>query len=472
MYSGMKLLDQKANFSADFGFVFRSSAIFAVFPEAKLTISVFDYWRIKNDLTVSIVASCRDLAGNLLGRVPLDFNGAVINFTPPIDAGSVEIEAFSNVNLRIPYAAVMGIYETPVSVSMVHSYARNHSASEIEDGRAILEVREACIGVKADPRVETAAVFHNGSVALPAQVGTVIITNKSGVDRTWQFDIPSMAPYETVEFDFATIAPGVLEHLVGCDGWAALHFANRSSFPRMLVRWRHRETGELQITHSNFDYTEYATNTLESDEVGYMSAPSFTSDIAQSDIVIYPHCTRGIYSVDTTEGVSQTSGGLVIPFDPAHGERLTVEREDGPLPARLVTALRGQADMRALPFECSIGIFHGERPPKRFHWGVVSGRMPTSLLIQKFPELYGTPEGVEISFALYQAMADRALQSKMSFATLDDIPSELPLETLFPNASSLLGDEPGYVTMFSQWGGLFLLTAIRHGRSMTIEHSF
>lgn len=472
MHSDMKLLDQKTNFSADFGFVFRSSAIFAVFPDAKLTISVLDYWRIKNDLAVSLVASCRDLSGNLLGRVPLEFDGAVINFTPPIEEGSVEIEAFCNKNLRIPYAAVMGIYETPVSISMVHSYARNHSASEIEDGRAILDVREACIGVKADPRVETAAVFHNGSVPLPAQVGTVIITSESGTDRSWRFDIPAMAPYETVEFDFATIAPGVTEHLAGRDGWAALHFANRSSFPRMLVRWRHRDTGELQVTHSNFDYSEYATNTLASDEVGYMSAPSFTSDIVQSDVVIYPHCTRGTYSVDTTDGVSQTSGGLIVPFDPARGERLTVAREDGPMPARLVTALRGQADERALPFECSIGVFHGERPPKRFHWGVVSGRLSTSLLIQKFPELYGTPGDIEISFALYSSPDDRVAHATLSFTSLEDVPSELSLEALFPEARSLLGDDPGYVTLFCPWGGLFLLTAIRQGRSMTVEHSF
>ena len=43
---------------------------------------------------------------------------------------SIEVEAFSNENLKIPYAAVMAIYETEKSISMVHSYSRNHSLIE------------------------------------------------------------------------------------------------------------------------------------------------------------------------------------------------------------------------------------------------------------------------------------------------------------------------------------------------------
>ncbi len=468
----MKSLDQRANFAADFGLVFRSSAIFAVFPEARLTISLLDYWRIKNDLSVSIVASCRDLAGNLLGRMPLDFSGAIINFTPPFQEGSVEVEAFCNKNLRIPYAAIMGVYETPVSVSMVHSYARDHSPSEIEDGRAILDVREACIGLNADPRVETTVTFHNGSVELAAQVGVVIITNRRGEDRVWSFNIPAIAPYESMVFDFAAIAPEFADHLAGNDGWAALQFANRSSFPRMLVRWRHRDTGEIQVTHSNFDYSEYATNTLGDEDVGFMSAPRFSNEVVQSDVVIYPRCAQGTYTVARADGLSRTGGGLVVPFDAAQGDKLTIEREDGPMPSRLVTALRGQADARALPFETSIGIFHAGRPPKRFHWAVVSARLPTSLLIQRFPEIYGEPDEIEISFALYGSGMNKVVHSSRSFAALEDVPSELMLDSLFPDARLILGDDPGYVTMFCQWGGFFLLTAMRQGGSMTVEHSF
>ena len=130
------LIDQNKNYSAQFGSIFRSSAIFYVPNQIKTTITVSNYWDFKNNLEVGLLFSVRDMEGNLIERRERYFeNGLVINEdTWPISEGSVEVEAFGSRNLKIPYAAVMGVYEAENSITMVHSYGRNHNLIELEDG--------------------------------------------------------------------------------------------------------------------------------------------------------------------------------------------------------------------------------------------------------------------------------------------------------------------------------------------------
>src|SRR5687767_12039295 len=126
-----RVISQQANFKADFGHVHRSSAIFhfrqARSPRFRTTISFMNYWPLKRGNQVSVVASLRDLSGKLVQRESLVFTeGQVKNYSPLEGTdfeGSVEVEAFGNSNLVIPYAAIVGIYETAKGVTLVHSYA-------------------------------------------------------------------------------------------------------------------------------------------------------------------------------------------------------------------------------------------------------------------------------------------------------------------------------------------------------------
>lgn len=466
-------LDQKKNYRAEFGFVYRSSAIFAVLPMAVTTISVLNYWKIKNGLDVSLVATCRDLGGSLLSREELDLaSGSVVNFKPPAGTGSVEIEAYCNRNLRIPYAAVMGIYETPNAVTMVHAYARNHSPTEIEDGYAVLEAREACITLRADPDVETIAFFHNGSVPMPAQRATLILSNAGGEEETVSFVLPATKPYETVSFDFERIAPHLRSFLGGKDGWGALQFENYSGFPRMLVRWLNRKTGELQVTHSNFDYSEYETDLLSHSVQAYMQLPAFDRHVKGCQIVIYPRCTPGEYEFAAGSQVLETRGGGHFSASDREGQVVRVTRLDGPLPSRLVTAISACPESSALPFECSLGVLHEERPPKRFHWGVVSARLQSSIFLTAYPQIYGEPEGVELTFKLYGTGNHKAVGATRRYGSIKEMPSRLGLTDLFPDAGEILGDDPGYITVFCEWGGLMVFTSMQKEESLTIEHTF
>src|SRR5262245_26779286 len=124
-------ISQADNFAGNFGEVLRSSAIFYYRRAAdfQTVISFMDYWKAKRGLDVAVIASTRDLAGNLLRRERLGFDrGTVINYQPdlPDDAieGSVEIEVFATRNMVIPYSAIMAVYRGRSSLSMVHSYAR------------------------------------------------------------------------------------------------------------------------------------------------------------------------------------------------------------------------------------------------------------------------------------------------------------------------------------------------------------
>jgi hypothetical protein len=86
----------------------------------------------------------RNVSGKTVSRKEIYFSSSnVISISKfGITEGSVEIEAFGNTNLRIPYAAVMAIYEADNSISMVHSYTRNHSLIELEDKNCILSAAE------------------------------------------------------------------------------------------------------------------------------------------------------------------------------------------------------------------------------------------------------------------------------------------------------------------------------------------
>ena len=130
----MGKINQQDNFQAKFGFCLRSSAIFYIPPKpVKTSLVLSDYWKFKNNLEVFLIANYRSMEGIIKERRQISFNNKTVveleigdNFH-----GSCEIEAFSNTDLRIPYSAIMAVYESDESISMVHSYSRIYSQIEI-----------------------------------------------------------------------------------------------------------------------------------------------------------------------------------------------------------------------------------------------------------------------------------------------------------------------------------------------------
>jgi len=469
------VIDQDKNYRADFGNIFRSSAIFYKPPGVETTITVSNYWDFKNSLQIGLMYSIRDMQGKLLNRHVKYFEDQnVLNFAvDEINEGSVEIEAFGNRNLRIPYAAVMAIYETADSVSMVHSYGRNHSLTELEDGNSLTTGRESCWTIRSAADVENTAVFHNGHLPVDAQTAKVIITRRNGDNQEFDCPLGAMEPYQTVRFDLQQLCPGYKEFLQGEDGWSTIHFDNHSSFTRLLILWRHTPTGQVQVTHSNFDYTSHSTNTLKAEKPAYMKIPSQLISDAQCEVVVYPKFTQGRYTWQQGDQQEHFETGTFINLAEANQDSLAFSRQDGELPARIVTAISGEKKNTSLPFECSLGIIHEKRPPKRFHWVTVSARLESMIYLTEYSEIYGCPEdSLKLIFRLYSDRDSEIQETVLEFDSVTDMPSALPLTEIFSEAASKLGDGFGYVSLFCAWGGLFVLSSMQKEQAFTLEHSF
>jgi len=459
-----RVINQEANYTADFGAIFRSSAIFYKPCGVKATISFSNYWKFKNSLDVGVVATFRTMDGALVARRELKFEeGNVINIEVlEIEEGSVEIEAFSSKNLRIPYAAIMGIYETENSVSMVHSYGRNHSLIELEDDKAITEGRESCWTLRPSPNLRNRSVFHNGHIALEKQIGLFTVTKSDGNEKTIEFQIPRLEPFQTFVFEAEEIFPNLKDYLDGDIGWATVHFESRSGFTRLLVMWTDQITNEVQVTHSNFDYSSHQTNLVESTKPAYMALPSVKGEVP--DVIVYPKFSRGVYCVN---GDSEFSKGIVVKTKESE---LAFTRKDGDLPSRIVTAaIPKPSDNVTLPFECSLGVVHEKRPPKRFHWFLVSSELPTTIHLTHYEKIYPSEGNIELVLRMYSAISKDVEEVLLSYDSLSLVPKEIALDSLF-DISLLNGF--GYLTIFSHYGGFWFYSSLQKKNSLTLEHSF
>ena len=143
-------LKQEDNYQKNFGIAYRSSTIF-YFKKNKhfsTIINYMNYWPIKMNMEVMIIASLRNLEGKLVSRERISFDdGMVVNYSPKINdkefEGSLEMEAFAANDLKIPFIAMLVIYESEESVSMVHGYTRTYSNHEIEEEKTISVGEEA-----------------------------------------------------------------------------------------------------------------------------------------------------------------------------------------------------------------------------------------------------------------------------------------------------------------------------------------
>ena len=72
-------VDQKKNYKNDYGFVNRSSAIFYVInKKIKTNISILNYWKIKNNVDVTLLVTYRHLNGSIVNRKLFNFKSAML----------------------------------------------------------------------------------------------------------------------------------------------------------------------------------------------------------------------------------------------------------------------------------------------------------------------------------------------------------------------------------------------------------
>jgi hypothetical protein len=462
------------------GDVYRSSAIFYVPPTdgVQTTISFLNYWALKRDLQVAVLASVRTMAGELVGRERLRFEaGMVINYRPPVERGfegSVEIEVLSIENMAIPYAAVIAWYESGLGTTLVHSYARAYSPHEVEEGRTVTRGREGCWTVGDDARTRSFCVFHNGLATVPAQQIRLGVRNATGDYREVHSELPALRPFETIRMEPGLLIDGFEDFLGGQPGQAELDFELGGGFTRMLVGNQRHDGSDLQVTHSNFNYAIQATDMAGADACGWMEVPAALRE-QHAEVLVYPQSVPGRYRV-RGPGLehSFTSGSQVL-LAPTVPSTLEFSVTQGEFPTRLVTALRVDGGQGRLVNECSLGVITKLQPPKRLWWGPLRCDAAQSQLVvhDLMPVYGGIPADAPIALRLFSAAHPEPLERTLPSGALPSLGKGMAVDELWPQARTFLGGEPGYYTMYCPYGGLtaYTLTSNAHG-SVSLEHGF
>jgi hypothetical protein len=484
----MAKINQADNYAANFGICPRSSAIFWI-PAVSLgsvRFALSNYWMFKNGVKVLLVASFRNMSGKLIARININFDDSdVLMLNPPQgeelrQGGSVEVEALANEDIRIPYAAIMAIYEADKSISMVHSYARSYSAWEIEEDRTISDGHEGCWTLRDTADVYSFAVLHNGAEPQPAQVANLEVKNYLGETLTCLFSITELHAFETIIVKPVDLIPGLTSFLEGKPGSGTIDFNLKRSFTRLLVGWQSISSNQLQVTHSNFNYAIHETDQVEaaSRQLAYMRVPITPFE---SQAVVYPDFSPGEYKVQAYDQKNVLGNPVRLSSTRSAFAGSTLEfcRVDGALPSRIVTAVERVTSPKenVVPCECSLGILHSKRPPKRFHWGVCHTVFPSKLLIVAYPEIYGEPENpCSLSIKCMQANGE-ILKTTIRWQEVEkENRASLSLSDMFPALDAINSDDPNsefcYLTVYSSYGGFNMYTSILKGDSWTLEHTF
>ncbi len=477
-----KLLSQKSNYAGDFGHVYRSSAIFYYerTRSLKTTLSFMNYWRFKRNISVMILASTRDMEGKLVHRERLTFDsGLVRNYSPFADDGqdfygSVEIEVFAGNDMVIPYSAIMAVYEAPKSISMVHSYGRVYSPQEVEEGRTVMDGEESCWTIRDTDEISSFCAFHNGYDSQPAQSFTVRVVKSDGETLSGDSTLATLSPYSTVVVRPKQILAGLVDFLEGEPANTSVSFQLKNAFTRMLIGNRMDDGSECQVSHSNFNFSRHKTDAV-STKSAFMVIPEVP--LREPQLVIYPDMDQGQYNVSNLRETVPFEDGDYVSLDVEPGSVIAFNALQGPMPSRIVTGLMAKPSMpqAQLPFECSLGVIHQERPPKSSNWGLVACTkdLRSRTIITDLASVYGGYAGEETSFRLFSEIFDEPKEVAVDRDVIEQLLRGTYVDELFDEAEQFLGSRFGYVYLRSYYGGFVCYTTIENDKgSLTIEHTF
>lgn len=478
-------LNQNDNYSKNFGYVYRSSSIFYYKQSNEgfnTIINFMNYWPIKRNMDVMVIASLRSMEGKLLQRERVDLSkGMVFNLQPKIGdgnfEGSLEIEAFANDNLAIPYIAVMVIYEGPESISMVHAYTRTYSIHEVEEGRTIEKGEEAGLVCRDSDDIRSFIILHNGIYSQEEQEATLWVTNQKGETREKKFNIRKLLPFETLKLHPQEIIPDLVTFLGGEPGSAAWAYQLNGGFTRTMVGNETKDGKEFQVLHSNFNYGRHDPGFVER-KFGYFDYP-LSQFFDRKTVHMDAHAYPGKFRVTGAgqEYLYEPGNCLDIPVET---EALKIEPIDGPMPARINIVFSGflKGHTCRLPMESARGFYHSHRPPKYNLWMVIAAgkKYRSQLIIQNLTHLYGEVGDSVLDIALYREGSMKAVHRKLTAKDLEPFATGVYVDELFPELKSAgQTNELAYLYCNpTQYGGHCAFTTIEDPRngSMSIEHMF
>ena len=471
----MSKIDQKENYQANFGLCLRSSSIFYIpdYP-IKTTLVLSNYWKFKNNINVILVCNFRDASGKLLQRKELKFEDSnVINISIfPEFTRSCEIEAYGIQNLRIPYSAIMVVYEAEKSISMVHSYTRIYSQMEVEDKKTITDGFESCWTLRDSDQVTSFAVIHNGYEKKKRQTIKLHIVNHKNVKKEIEFELKELNPFETKVIRPKDYFADLIEFLDNQYGSCQIYFSLKHSFTRALLGWETLDKKQIQVTHSNFDYSMHETDLIDSTyRKAHMIVPAIPDKMIFSGI--YAGRSPGVYSIKSESIPKQIVPDSFVKFETKE-EDLSIERSDGLLPSRIVTCMQifDPQHSEVLPCECSLGVIHNLRPPKRFHWSVWSAKFQSKIIITAISKIYGDPKNSNLCLRVYSSQNEDYTEFNFNWNQISNNNLSANLDLSHHLDSSQINEEFTYISIFSSYGGFLIYTTVQKHNSFSLEHTF
>ena len=478
-------ISQKKNFANKHGFHYRSSAqfYFVINKDKSVNTSLilFNYFQIKNQNQVSICITLRNSKGEFVDRRHLEFGDQsiiVVNdefWGLDVHTGSVEVEYFSLKNLVIPYAAVIGVYETIHGISYIHTYSRCYSKHEIETGFTVMESCESNWTIRDSSDTESFTILHNGHLKVEEQIIKIKIISEKGRTLEKNHLLKSLNPFEIVEILPQKIFENLAEWLDNEQANCSIEFKVNGAFTRTLVGNRSKNISDMQVTHSNFAYNHHETDFVDT-EKGFMPYPKF--NVKDGQINIYPDMPSGEYffGYDYSDGnLLKFNSGQYISHKINHHQNFNISlgKVDSHLPSRIPIGFSGKslnASNDILPFEISLGICSKARPKKRFWWGPIGNiQTKNSLVIGLLNDIYGEYMNQELILRIYNDQNGEFKERKFSAKEL--VSKNFRIEICKEDLEDI--NKFGMYTVFSEYPGFFVysLTENKKG-SIAIEHGF
>jgi len=418
------------------------------------------------------------MSGKLIKREKISFEDAmVINYEPELTSefkdgfyGSVEIEIFSIENMFIPYPAIIAVYQSEESITMVHSYARYNSSHEIEDGDEISDGVQSAITVNLKDGGDTFLVFHNGSKPNPRQICCLEVENHESKRQNFFFPIDDLGIYETRKIYLSEIV-GLRKFLDNHLGFCNMTMVLSNSILRALCVWESMDKKQLQVTHSDFNYNYYSQENLPED-IDHCYAHCIDSE--NSSVVIHNDVHDISYTIHNQDEQIQMEDGFSAMVANTDGT-VALSSKDR-IPNRMHTEIVGKLNDPVLPFHCSVGTIHALRPKKRLWWFPVvkNDDLSCKIFIKHAHFLRAcSDEDFKFSIALYSSNSGSKIEKTYNKKDMPLFDNGMPLESVFGTCSDFLGGEFGYCTVYCENGSFFIytLTENKFG-SKSVEHGF
>ena len=475
-------LKQEDNYKKKFGIAYRSSTIF-YFKKDKhfsTTINYMNYWPIKMSIEVMVIATLRDMGGKLVSRERVNFgNGMVVNYSPKINSevfeGSLEMEAFAANDLKIPFIAMIVIYESEESVSMVHGYTRTYSHHEIEEGKTISAGEEAGVVVRDNNEIRSFIICHNGHTNQGSMKAVMWITNSNNETIKIDFMLPKLNPYQTLKIYPKEHFKNLVNFLDGKPGNCAVSFELSGSFTRTVVGNETIDGKEMQVYHSNFNYGRHDPGYVDTKE-GFFSYP--VSPLHDRQFVhLDPFCAKGKYLIKSRNHTYEFENAKRLDI-PMSSEVLKVECLNGKLPARINLVFSGYLKNSTckLPMESARGFYHNKRPTKHRMWMIAAlgKKYRSKIFVHSLTDLYGPVGDSIIKISLYRENTSDVVTKEFNAEQLTNFEKGVYVDEIFPDQSNINDNEVGQLwAQASNYGGHQSFTTIEaKNGSASIEHNY